>query len=53
MSYQHYSQYFKVAATAKTCGKVSHAAESRLTGTVSVVRTLEQFSFQAATKNVQ
>ena len=28
-------------------------SSSRLTGAVSVVRTLEQFSFQAASKNVQ
>ena len=45
---------FKVAATAKSCGKVkvSHAAVKSF-GAVSVVRTLEQFSFQAASKDVQ
>ena len=32
--------------------KVSHAAVKSLTDAVSVVRTLEQFSFQAASKNV-
>ena len=47
---------FKVAATAKSCEKVkvSHTAVKSFDRRgVSCIRTLERFSFQAESKNVQ